>query len=342
MGEVFYYSEDGSIFKSKLEALAYSNKNQKKIFFNYYDDVWSKYDWTFEPPQSLEYYYKGQAELIRNNYDYVVLCYSGGADSTNILETFYYNNIKLDKIAIVGAFSQDSHSGVDENHNGELYHNAFPYIEELRLTSITEVFDYTKMFDDIKNFGVYSMGDTWFHTIQGFYSPHNWFWYDIEKHIIPNEYKDKKVAIIFGKDKPYLMYTTTPEFSFKDVSCLSYATNYDNKSNIQRINFYYDPNYPFILIKQLHHLNTVRKETNYNSKIIENSFINRHVYNLKKPLLFQSGKSKISVFSLRDQFLKEKQNSEVFNFWIDSIRKMNNYTQVNNLPIIKSKTYKIC
>ena len=340
----YYYCEDGNIFASKIEALAYSKQNNKKLFYHYYDNIWSKYDWTIEPSKSLEYYYKEQAQIIRDTHDYVILCYSGGYDSTNILETFYYNNIKLDKIVIVGAFSQDSHSGVDENHNGELYHNAFPYIEQLGLSSITETFDYTTLFNDVKKLSVYSLEDSWFHTIQGFYSPHNWFWYDLENYVVPSDYKDKKVAIVFGKDKPYLKYDMGPQFSFLDTACVSYATNFNKKTNIERINFYWDPYYPFILIKQLHKINNTKNFTDSNQ--IENNFnklgINNIVYNLKRPLSFKSEKSKSAILSLRDSFLNKKsKDNELIRFYIDSFKKMNTYTDITSLPIIYSKPYKL-
>ena len=72
----YYYCECGTVFSSKIEALVYSKKNNKKLFYHYYDDVWSKYDWTIEPSKSLEYYYKEQAQIIRDTHDYVILCYS--------------------------------------------------------------------------------------------------------------------------------------------------------------------------------------------------------------------------------------------------------------------------
>jgi len=334
----YYYCECGTVFSSKIEALVYSKKNNKKLFYHYYDDVWSKYDWTIEPSKSLEYYYKEQAQIIRDTHDYVILCYSGGYDSTNILETFYYNNIKLDKIVIIGAFSQDSHSGVDENHNGELYHNAFPYIEQLGLSSITETFDYTTLFNDVQKLSVYSLGDSWFHTIQGLYSPHNWFWYDLENYVVPSAYKDKKVAIVFGKDKPYLKYNVSPQFSFLDTACVSYATDFNKKTNIKRINFYWDPYYPFILIKQLHKIHEAKKIINEHH--VENNCINNIVYNLKKPLIYKSPKSTNIILSLRDSFLgKKNKDDEFIRFYIDSFKKMNKYVSVRDLPIIYSKPY---
>ena len=83
-----YYFDDGSRFSSKIEALQYSLKLQKNFRLYYFDEVFSSIDWSIEPLNTLQYHYKQQAQRIRDEYDYVILCYSGGADSTNILETY--------------------------------------------------------------------------------------------------------------------------------------------------------------------------------------------------------------------------------------------------------------
>jgi hypothetical protein len=214
----YFYTPDGQKFYSKIKGWSYAKKNNQPLFLYYYDHIWEKLNWKLEPTESLDYYYKAQAQRIRDEYDYVILCYSGGADSTNILETFHSNNIKLDKIVMVGALSQDSYSMVDENHNGELYRNCFPYLRDLGLESISEVIDYTKYFDNIKNFSIYNFGEEWIHEQNSFYSSHNWFWKDFEKYVVPSQYIDKKVAIIFGKDKPVLYSDNNGRyFKFRDM-----------------------------------------------------------------------------------------------------------------------------
>ena len=112
----FYYSNDNKIFSNRIEAFKYHLDTKKQVYFYYYDDIYDKLDWTSEPPEHLEFYYKHQAQRIRDEYEYLILCYSGGHDSTNILEIFHYNNIKLDKIICVGALDQDSTTNFDENN----------------------------------------------------------------------------------------------------------------------------------------------------------------------------------------------------------------------------------
>lgn len=351
-----YYSDDGTIFMSKIQATEYGIKTGQKISFYYHDNEWDKCDWTSEPVNSLDYYYKEQAQRIRDTYDYVILCYSGGYDSTNILETFHFNNIKLDKIITVGALSQDSASGVDENHNGELYHNVFPYIKELGLESITEVYDYTTYFSNINNFSITQYTNEWADYTGGWYSPHNFFWRDLEKFVVPAGLENKKVAIIFGRDKPALFYgpSSKPQgslglngFYFRDNSVNSYG-NIKGTDNCDRINFYWDPLAPNILIKQLHIIKKVYDidmRFSYDPEVgvmnISNTNTDKLVYNLRRPLVYKSPKSKTGIISLRDTYLKNKQNSDIYSFYLAGINRLNNKLKTHQLKPITSKFYKL-
>ena len=327
-----YYFDDGSRFSSKIEALQYSLKSQKNFRLYYFDEVFSSIDWSIEPSGNLQYHYKQQAQRIRDEYDYVVLCYSGGADSTNILETYVYNNIKLDKIVVVGALNEDSAKGDDKNHNGELYHNVFPYIKDLGLEHITQICDYTTLFDKPENFSVYEYGENWVDIIGTRLSPHNWFWRDIHKHVVPSEWLGKRIAIIFGKDKPKLT-RHNDKFAFRFID--SVINNYGNIKtidNCDRINFYWDPSYPLIIIKQMHILKAYFnsfKDINDTDKI---------VYNLKRPLVFKSPKSPFSYLSIRDNFLMNKKNSSIYQFYFNGMRYLNKKIGIDQ-QIVYSKFY---
>lgn len=307
-----FYTDDGSIFLNKAEARHYAHATGQGLYLYYYDHVYSKVNWQIEPPGTLDFYYKEQAQKIRDEYEYVILCYSGGEDSTNILETFYYNNIKLDKIVCVGALKQDEYSGVDTNHNAELYSNCFPYLEYLGLKNITQVCDYSEYFNDMGNFRIHKYGDQWTDKVSGWYSPHHWFWADIEKYVVPKHLDGKKVAIIFGIDKPYLQYHSTPygrfpRFTFHDLPCTCYGVNLNSINSADRINFYWDPNNTSVLLKQLY-------------------FVRRNptapIYQLKRPLSFVSSKSPTQVFSTRDTFLLNHKNSDVYKFYLTGINKL--------------------
>lgn len=338
MSNFFYYDKSGKTYNSKIDAYI-NSKEEFNIY--YYDDVYDKVEWTKEPPFTLEFYYKEQAQRIRDSYDYVILFYSGGHDSTNILETFYYNNIKIDKIVIVGAIKQDSHSGVDENHNGELYHNCFPYLKELGLESITQLCDYTDYFDKPENFSIYQYGSDWVDTTGAWFSPHHWFWIDIKKYVIPHNVTGR-VAMIFGKDKPNITtINDKPGFQFKDIAITSYG-GLNKSDGVDIINFYWDPNNTTILVKQLHTMLSRYHKVQgvYLPKNGETA--DSIVYNLKMPIKFKSPKSGSYILSLRDTYLKHKSmNSELMKFYAMGIHKIKSNLNPSKLKPIKSKFYPI-
>ena len=321
-------------------------------------------DWTIEPPHSLDYYYLEQAKRIRDKYDYVILCYSGGYDSTNVLETFYYNNIKLDKIVVAGAFDQDTAEMSDENHNGEIYYNAIPYVKELGLENILQVIDYTKLFDDTNNFSILNQNQNWIDLCGPWFSPHNWFWYDIEKYVVPEEYKNKKVAIIFGKDKPSLFFSNDGKqllapngnmrlngFLFRDTPVLSYAsTDYKRNlyGNIERVDFYWDPEYTEILLKQIHVLYRYYQLSLINEYSREegtqkfgDKTTNALVYNLRKKIIFKSPKSPTFLLSLRDNYLKQKTNNEIYEIHKKGLDELKYRTVDEEPAVVYSKFYSV-
>lgn len=336
-----YYFNDGISFASKVKAIAYGNSINEDPKLYYFDEIYDKVVWNAEPYHSLPELYKMQAQRIRDTYDKVILCYSGGADSTCILETFHYNNIGLDKIVTVGALSQDSHSMVDENHNGELYHNVFPYIDELGLQSITEVIDYTTYFDNVNNFSITQYSTDWIDYTGAWFSPHNWFWRDIEKHIIPTSWSDKKVAIIFGKDKPCMFLNNNKQgFKFYDGPTTSYG-NVFSVNNSERINFFWDPAFTDILVKQLHIIKRYSALMNKDPTRLTMEERDNIVYDLKKPLIFKSPKSPTGVFSLRDMYLLDKKNSDVFSYYKAGMSKMKSMIDLKNITVLYSKFYSI-
>lgn len=327
-----YYSEDNLRFPNRLQAKKYNIENQKEVFYYYYDDIYSKIDWTIEPEGTLDFHYKMQAQRIRDEYDYVILMYSGGYDSSNILEVFHYNNIKLDKIVVTGAFKQDSHSGDDENHNGEIYKNAFPVLSSFGLNPIVQILDFSDYYSNVKQFSVYQLEEEWVEHIGGKYSPYHFIFRDMHKFIVPEKYLDKKVAIIWGTDKPMISYENGKKgFCFRDMYIVSYARfNPPRSPNIENVNFYWDPNYPLILLKQLHTI-----KNGFKKNLVSD------IYNLKNPLVYKSPKSPYHTFSLRDNFILNHKDSEIYKFYQMGIEKMKNSYYIYNLQPISSRFYAI-
>lgn len=323
---MFYYSRSGKTFLSKVDALV--DSNDPALY--YFDHEYSRVLWSKEPTETLPHLYLEQASRLRAKYDYLILCYSGGYDSTNILETFHYSGIPLDKIVTVGAFSQDEYSGSDANHNGELYRNAFPLIEKLGYSPITERYDYTQLF---KGLSINTLGSDWVDSFGSRLSPHNWFWRDIEKFVVPKNVQSEKVGLIFGKDKPNL--DSSGKFRFVDTAITSYG-NLFGTENCDRINFYWDPTFPKVLVKQLHTIKNLRDAGRPAVHPVDSL-----VYNLRNPLLYKSQKSSNTSVSLRDQYLYKTAGSEVNKLFLLGMQRLTERLGYTSMKPVYSRFYQI-
>jgi len=88
------------LFEKKAEALVYASKVNLSPKYYYYNNVWKNLDRTLLGKIPLEQLYKERAQQLRDKYDYLILYFSGGADSTNILMTYLNNNIKIDEVRV--------------------------------------------------------------------------------------------------------------------------------------------------------------------------------------------------------------------------------------------------
>ena len=122
----FGYYTVGPDYKtySKLEAMTEMARTGVHLEWNFNQPVFGLYNWKQDPVESLEELYRQRAQQIRDSYDYVVVFYSGGADSWNILNTFLSNNIKVDEIAHCWSLKGDD--SYYSYFNEEIYRVAIP------------------------------------------------------------------------------------------------------------------------------------------------------------------------------------------------------------------------
>jgi hypothetical protein len=92
-------------FNDKIDAAIHATQSKKDLIFEYNDNVWDSFDRSQLGKIRLTELYRQRAQQLRDRYDYLVLYYSGGADSSNILDTFIKNNIKLDCVYVRWPFN---------------------------------------------------------------------------------------------------------------------------------------------------------------------------------------------------------------------------------------------
>ena len=100
MDKYGYYQIGDRKTYSIYQLMDYYHEHPQPHKWIYNDDFFSQYDWTQEPKESLDELYKKRAKELREQYDYIVLYYSGGFDSSNMLYAFLDNGIYPDEICV--------------------------------------------------------------------------------------------------------------------------------------------------------------------------------------------------------------------------------------------------
>ena len=255
-----YYCNSKPFF-NKLEAILEANISGKHVEWDYHDAIFKQAKWDYNPPIELKELYRQRALQLREAYDHVVLFYSGGVDSWNILKTFIDNDIRLDEIYMFGAFeAEEKVYGQWRWDRSPGYYTreiqqSLPLVKKLAAEKKIKVniYDWTKSILEAAN------DPDWFWTAGVRFDPtcmvRSKFHKIFREH---NEmlHRGKRVGFVYGVDKPRLLRDDTNiYFAFLDVIMTTgtIPTNdilgeyWENDEY-----FYWTPNMPELLIKQSH------------------------------------------------------------------------------------------
>lgn len=240
-------------FHSKLQAIETMQKTGIHLHWDFNEAVFSSYDWKQEPVDSLSDLYRRRAQQLRDQYDYIVLCYSGGADSDNVLHSFVDNDIQIDEVVSLFDGTGDQDSWLNE----EIYKTAAPTVTELqqkqnfcyRVVDLTAIqLDYFSQ--NINRYDwIYQMSMAW---TPNCVSRENW----------PMRIPEwagmidagRKVCILWGLDKPRILHING-KFCVRFLDLLDTAATAKSMAGQQPYFdelFYWTPDLPEITIKQSH------------------------------------------------------------------------------------------
>ena len=312
-----YWKVNGKCFFSKIECLRYASEIKNgNITFHYFDSLFKSINWNIEPKESLSEIYKNRAQQLRDKYKYVALAFSGGSDSSNILDTFLNNNIKLDEVVTyypLQLIEKNKHkfNPLDLsplNLMFEYLTAAKPKLEWLAKThpeiKIT-ILDPTTPASDI-----ILKGKLFESTMAGTMMSANLIGQSMMRDHVS---KHDQSCTIQGLDKPSLIYNPVNKkynACFHDFSFIH--GHWDNKNFIDYTTeyFYLTPDMPEVTIKQSHELkkafdrifestpsivdnvNTIRIRPNDLIKIIPNTALTKsvlypqwdnNIYQVRKP-----------------------------------------------------------
>lgn len=258
--EVYYTVNNKKIFH-KIDAILEANNNELDVKWHFYEETFKSLNWYEEPEQSLDYYYKLRALQIRLKYDYVVLFCSGGADSTNVLKSFINNDIHIDEVifsAPISGLSNFNFNTSDSSHSNTMSETKFaqfPLMQELHNLNSKIKITINDYFNNIINYE----SEKWIYDSEDWIHPSGLSRYQLEhiKHLKDLAEQGKKIALVYGIDKPVLflsgrddeeLYTVFSDLAV-NVQRPAFSTNYPNVDNVL---FYWSKNLPEMLIKQAH------------------------------------------------------------------------------------------
>jgi hypothetical protein len=243
------YYVSGEKFQYKIDALKYASTVKKQVIWDFNWPVFHKQSKGPRVDISLSTLYKLRSQQLRDNYDYTILAYSGGADSHEILRSFVDNKIHLDEIWIDVPLSFVEKSGyvlsysrAPSNMISEWYLVIEPELKQLQMTNpeikihVSDSAGKLELedFEDTNNFG--NQPQQYHMTKKNRY---------IHDYVQPMIESGKKVCVIMGIDK-CLPTTTKTEygFMFTDSACWVRQDYYEY--------FYWTPDMPELVVTQAH------------------------------------------------------------------------------------------
>jgi hypothetical protein len=260
-----YYTCDGIEFHSKIEACFYGTKVAKPVKWVFNNGIFSSFDWTVEPDETLDQLYDQRARQLREKYDYIILSYSGGADSNNIYESFRRQNLHIDEI-VVNTMTQGSERFVTVDANNKDPYNApesehqlhlIPRLKQIEIdmprTKIN-IFDMSKTL--LENMSKVE-DESWIFTMKEGLNPigitrFNYLDFDSVKHRFD---KGKSIALITGIEKLRTVIRGDRlicRFNDRSANINTVAEHIKEYDNCTVEYFYWAPESTRMLIKQGH------------------------------------------------------------------------------------------
>jgi hypothetical protein len=259
-----YYTCDNLEFESKIQAFFHSLKVNKPVEWVFNDLEFSLHDWTKEPSETLDQLYDKRARELREKYDYLILSYSGGSDSHQILISFIRQGLLIDEL-IINTMEKgwEKFTTLDHNNKSSLNSGAEHYLQTIpRLKEVEKHIPRTKIticdLTDHVYESLLNVGDaSWVMQKREALNPigvtrFNYIYFDEVRKRFD---KEKKIGLILGVEKPKsAIHNGKFWLRFNDraanmVTIIDHIKDYDN-SVVEY--FYWSPDSIPMLIKQGH------------------------------------------------------------------------------------------
>jgi hypothetical protein len=347
-----YYIVNGLKFNSKIKAAIYSVQCRKHMQWYFNDDIFDKHNWAYEPNETLDELYDARSRELREQYDYIILSYSGGSDSHNILESFIRQGLHIDEIVVnnmnkaTDKFTElDVNNKSNTNAAAEFYLQTVPRLKEVQNlipNTKIKILDLTDhLFKSLENVGDASwiLNKKEQANIAGMTRFNYIYFNDIRK----NFDKGKRIAIVVGLEKPRT-YIDKGEFFlvFNDraANIITVAEHMKEYPNSSVELFYWTPNKTGlnIITKQVHVIKKWleafpekqklwKKETLTPEmfRMVHEKILRNLIYTTWNDNWYQADKAVQDWYSEFDQwFFKHYSDTKTFQIWMEGINYVTN------------------
>lgn len=315
-----YYTVGDQIFFSKSLALIEATKTNIHPTWHFREDVFSHLDWTKGYAENITEVYHRRARYLREKYDYLVLSFSGGSDSTVTLRSFLDQGLTVDEVlvrwprkATQPLYTPNGFDTRPENLLSEWDLAIEPALRRLR-----------KEYPKIKITVI-----DWSDDVNSELKEDDWF--SINDHLNPGVFRKyyglagtptetkmidagKKTATIWGLDKPQLAYKDG-EIYFYFLDKLANTVFVNNTASRTAELFFWSPDCPYVVQAQaralyeyfiMHpeklYLIDWDKRTTAN-KSEYNALVRSLIYPLWDQSIFQVGKPTSMAFNEYDSWM---------------------------------------
>lgn len=328
-----FYLVNGFKTYSKVEALEISDQTNQNVQWIFNDIEFSRHDWTKEPAESLPELYASRARQIREDYDHIVIFYSGGADSGNVVNSFVDNGIPFEEIATYNYWKLDPR----ENTllHGEQVKVSYPRINELKDQGVK----FLHRPIDLSEIAYEILKDKFWFTHRAYYANNYFSTSHLAKSYLREKIDDyrkiiesgKRLVFVWGSEKPRVVLHNDNRYYFKFVDTIDSGFGVRSQMLARPYEhdelFYYSPKCFKLLCKQGHTIMNFFKhhkqmqlanlysgdhkipniESMFNNQGTEDGLSYRNLLNwLIYPKfnfqMFTLGKPWSTVYSLRDQY----------------------------------------
>jgi hypothetical protein len=334
-------------FYSKLSAIEAHTRTGHHPHWDFNEEVFGACDWTQEPVESLDDLYRQRAQQLRDNYDYIVLAYSGGADSHNVLHTFLKNDIKLDEV--VSYTNYDATGNTESWMNAEIFRVAAPHIDHIKQNYPWlkyRLIDQTQLILDY--FGDQHNKYRWIYENNMCISPNNTIKSNLP--LLIKDYRDiiesgKRFCMLVGMDKPRIFHEHG-RYSFRFLDMIDISGNVSSMAGLKPYTdemFYWTPDLPAIVIKQSHvilkylkqdpvsqlpYVSTEKSDLAYRTENNVKYWLSNHgvhalIYSHWNPDTFSIGKSPSPILTPRDRwFFNIESTNSVHENWQAGLQRL--------------------